>query len=312
MRERHMTRYVVLGALAIVGTLTSAMAAFQASLAAQPAPMVIEVEKLRDNFYVLRGGGGNTAVLITASGVTLVDTKIPGWGKPLIEKLKEITNKPITTIINTHTHFDHVGGNVDFSVSVDVVAHENTKANMEKGVPPRGFEKQAGPDVFKANNGRNIAKRTFTDRMTLGSGNDRLELYYFGRAHTNGDTFVLFPNLRVLHTGDVFPNKGMPIMDGNNGGSGIAYADTVAKAAALPNIDVVVTGHSPNMTMADLKEYGEFNRDFVQAVQAAKKAGRTIDDVVNTWKVPERFKGYAQPMPDRLRQNVEVVWRETK
>jgi len=307
-----MKRYVVLGALAIVGTLSSAMAAFRPPPAAQPAPMVIEVEKLRDNFYVLRGGGGNTAVLITASGVTLVDTKIPGWGKPLIEKLKEITNKPVTTIINTHTHFDHVGGNVDFPVSVDVVAHENTKANMEKGVPPRGFEKQAGPDVFKANNGRNIAKRTFTDRMTLGSGNDRLELYYFGRAHTNGDTFVLFPNLRVLHTGDVFPNKGIPIMDGNNGGSGVAYADTVAKAAALPNIDVVVTGHSPNMTMTDLKEYGEFNRDFVQAVQAAKKAGRTIDDVVNTWKVPERFKGYAQPMPDRLRQNVEVVWSETK
>ena len=306
-----MKRYVVLGALAIVGTLASAMAAFQAP-AAQPASMVLEVEKLRDNFYVLRGGGGNTAVLITASGVTLVDTKIPGWGKPLIEKLKEITDKPVTTIINTHTHFDHVGGNVDFPVSVDVVAHENTKANMEKGVPPRGFEKQAGPDVFKANNGRNIAKRTFTDRMTLGSGNDRLELYYFGRAHTNGDTFVLFPNLRVLHTGDVFPNKGMPIMDGNNGGSGIAYADTVAKAAALPNVDVVVTGHSRNMTMADLKEYGEFNRDFVQAVQAAKKGGRTIDDVVNTWKVPERFNGYAQPMPDRLRQNVEVVWRETK
>jgi cyclase len=306
-----MKRTVVLGALAMVGTLASAMAAFQAP-AAQPAPMVIEVEKLKDNFYVLRGGGGNTAVLITASGVTLVDTKIPGWGKPLIAKLKEITDKPVTTIINTHTHFDHVGGNVDFPVSVDVVAHENTKANMEKGVPPRGFEKQAGPDVFKANNGRNIAKRTFTDRMTLGSGNDRVELYYFGRAHTSGDTFVVFPNLRVLHTGDVFPNKAIPIMDGNNGGSGVAYADTVAKAAALPNIDVVVTGHSRNMTMADLKEYGEFNRDFVQATQAAKKAGRTIDDVVNTWKVPERFTGYAQPMPDRLRQNVEVVWRETK
>ena len=306
-----MKRTVVLGALAMVGTLASAMAAFQAP-AAQPTPMVIEVEKLKDNFYVLRGGGGNTAVLITASGVTLVDTKIPGWGKPLIAKLKEITDKPVTTIINTHTHFDHVGGNVDFPVSVDVVAHENTKANMEKGVPPRGFEKQAGPDVFKANNGRNIAKRTFTDRMTLGSGNDRIELYYFGRAHTSGDTFVVFPNLRVLHTGDVFPNKAIPIMDGNNGGSGVAYADTVAKAAALPNIDVVVTGHSRNMTMADLKEYGEFNRDFVQATQAAKKAGRTIDDVVNTWKVPERFAGYAQPMPDRLRQNVEVVWRETK
>jgi hypothetical protein len=66
------------------------------------------------------------------------------------------------------------------------------------------------------------------------------------------------------------------------------------------------------MKVADLKEYSEFNRDFVQSVQAAKKAGRTIDDVVNTWKVPERFKGYAQPMPERLRYNVELVWDETK
>jgi glyoxylase-like metal-dependent hydrolase (beta-lactamase superfamily II) len=306
-----MKRFVVLGMLMIVGALSVAKAALQQPAGQTPA-MVIEVDKLRDNFYVLRGGGGNTAVFIAATGVTLVDTKIPGWGKPLIAKLKELTDKPVTTIINTHTHFDHVGGNVDFPVSVDVVAHVNTKANMERGVPPRGFEKQAGPDVFKANNGRNIAERTFTDRMTLGTGNDRVELHYFGRAHTSGDTFVVFPNLRVLHTGDVFPNKGIPIMDGNNGGSGVAYADTVAKAAALPNIDVVVTGHSPNMTMADLKEYGEFNRDFVQAVQAAKKAGRTVDDVVNTWKVPERFKGYTQPMPDRLRQNVEMVWSETK
>ncbi|MGH9147676.1 MAG: MBL fold metallo-hydrolase [Vicinamibacterales bacterium] len=310
-----MKRYVVLGLVVVVGALTSVVAAWQqppAGRGGQPAPMVIEVEKLRDNFFVLRGGGGNTAVYVTAAGVTLVDTKIPGWGKPLIEKLKEITDKPVTTIINTHTHFDHVGGNVDFPTTVEFVAHENTKANMEKGMPPQGFEKLAGPDVFKANNGKNMAERTFKDRLTLGSGNERVELYYFGRAHTSGDTFVLFPTLRVLHTGDAFPNKGIPIMDGNNGGSGVSYADTLAKAAALPNVDVVVTGHSPNMTVADLKEYSEFNRDFVQSVQAAKKAGRTIDDVVNTWKVPERFKGYTQPMPDRLRYNVEVVWNETK
>jgi glyoxylase-like metal-dependent hydrolase (beta-lactamase superfamily II) len=310
-----MRRYVVLGILVVVGGLSAGVAALQqppAGRGGQPAPMVIEVQKLHDNFFVLRGGGGNTAVYITAGGVTLVDTKIPGWGKPLIEKLQELTDKPVTTIINTHTHFDHVGGNVDFPTTVEFVAHENTKANMEKGLPPKGLEKLAGPDVFKANNGKNMAERTYKDRMTLGSGNERVELYYFGRAHTNGDTFVLFPTLRVLHTGDVFPNKGIPIMDQNNGGSAISYADTVAKAAALPNIDVVVTGHSPNMTIADLKEYSEFNRDFVQGVQAAKKAGRTIDDVVSTWKIPDRFKGYAQPMPDRLRANVEVVWEETR
>lgn len=126
--------------------------------------------------------------------------------------------------------------------------------------------------------------------MTLGSGNDRIELHYFGRAHTNGDAFVIFPVLRVMHTGDVFPNKGIPIIDANNGGSGVEYADTLAKAGALQNIDVLITGHNMTiLTMADLKMYTDFNREFIAAVEAAKKAGRTIDDVASTWKVPERF-----------------------
>ena len=69
---------------------------------------------MKDNLYVLRGGGGNTAAFVTANGVVIVDTKNPGWGQPLLDKLKTLTDKPVTTIINTHTHYDHVSGNVDF------------------------------------------------------------------------------------------------------------------------------------------------------------------------------------------------------
>jgi glyoxylase-like metal-dependent hydrolase (beta-lactamase superfamily II) len=309
-----MKRSLVLGTLITLGALTATVAALQQpdGRGGQPAPMVVEIEKLKDNLFVLRGGGGNTAAFITAGGVVLVDTKLPGWGKPIMEALTKITDKPVTTIINTHTHFDHVSGNVEFPATVDVVTHENTAKLMQEMNPVTGIQTGPQPNIFKDNGGRGLAKRTFRDRMTLGSGNERIDLYYFGRAHTSGDAFVVFPFHRVLHTGDTFPNKGIPIMDANNGGSAVAYADTVAKAAALPNIDAVITGHSPMMTMADVKEYAEFNRDFVQTVQAAKKAGRTIDDVVNTWKVPERFKGYAQPMPARLRPNVQVVWDETK
>src|SRR5262245_12819515 len=107
--------------------------------------------------------------------------------------------------------------------------------------------------------------------------------------------------------------------------SGVEYAQTIAKAAALPNIDTVITGHSQTtLTMADLKMYVDFNREFVEIVKAAKKAGRTIDDVGNSWKAPGRFieNGYltpdayqriaGKPMSERLRANVEVVWKETK
>jgi glyoxylase-like metal-dependent hydrolase (beta-lactamase superfamily II) len=161
--------------------------------------------------------------------------------------------------------------------------------------------------------------------MTIGRGAERVELYYFGRAHTGGDTWVVFPALRVMHTGDVFAIKAIPIIDANNDGSGVEYPKTIAKAAALPNIDTVITGHNRTaLTMADLKLYADFNREFVEIVQAAKKGGHTIDDVVNSWKAPERFlkDGYMTPdeyrrlaglpMSARLRSNIEVIWNETK
>ena len=132
---------------------------------------------------------------MTSSGVVVVDTKIPGWGPPLLAKIKELTSKPVTTIINTHTHFDHVGGNPDFPDNVDIVVHENTKANMEAmravtGIP---MEQQTFLSVFKDSNGKGLAKKSFKDKMTLGSGADQIDLYYFGRGHTNGDAWVVFP-----------------------------------------------------------------------------------------------------------------------
>jgi cyclase len=319
-----MKRTLVLGTIIAVGMLSAAAAAIQQAPAPgarqgggpppqqQPSAAGLTVDKLRDNMYVLRGGGGNTAVFIMANGVALVDTKIAGWGQPIIERVKELTDKPITTIINTHTHYDHTEGNVEFPPTVEVVTHENTAKLMPEMRDVYGIQ-NAGRNVFRDNKGRNLPKRTFKDRLTLGSGNDRIELHYFGRAHTSGDAFVVFPAIRVLHTGDAFPNKGMPIMDMNNGGSGVEYADTIAKASALTNIDTVITGHNATtVTMPDVKMYAEFIREFVGAVREAKKSGRTIDEVAKTWKVPERFTaaGFAQPAEARIRPNVEVLWKE--
>jgi len=274
-----MRREVVLGTLLALG----ALAAVKAQPPAANAPKVVEVEKVKDNLYVLRGGGGNTAVFVMANGVTVVDAKNPGWGQPILDKVKELTPKPITMLINTHTHGDHVSGNVEFPATVDIVVQENTKANMEK------------MDIFKQNNNRGMAKRTFKDKMTIGKGADQIDLYYFGPGHTNGDAWVVFPALRVVHSGDIFANKGLPLIDGANGGSVLHIHETLNKAySGIKNVDTIINGHTPaNTPWADLKEFADFNHDFLTWAQAELKAGKTPEQAAAEWKNPEKYKGYA-------------------
>ena len=259
-------------------------------------------------------------MLVTANGVVVVDTKNPGWGQPLLEKIKTLTSKPVTMIINTHTHGDHVSGNVEFPATVDVVAHENTKANMGM-MRPASFVAQPpsgpAPNIFTQHNGTGMAKRTFKDTMTIGSGADRIDLFYFGRAHTNGDAMVFFPSARVLHMADVFANKGLPGMDSNNGGTGVGYADTLTKAADFAdknNVEKIINGHNAaTTTRADLREFIQYVRDFVKAAQDGKKSGKSVDEVAKAWQTPAKYVGYeAMPIPFRVKANVELIYKETK
>ena len=304
-----MRRLIVLGAIVAVGALSAAVAAYQQP-AAGAKPRTVEAEKLKDNLFVLLGGGGNTAVFVMANGVAVVDTKNPGYGQPILDKIKELTSKPVTLIVNTHTHGDHVSGNVEFPATVDVVTHEITAANMKEMRTPTGMPAQpAATNIFVVNKGRGMPKRTFKDRMTIGKGADQIDLHYFGRAHTGGDAWFVFPALRMMHAGDAFPGKRIPIMDAVNGGSGVEYPDTLAKAAAAAkNIEGIITGHSTVMTVKDLSEYADFNREFREFVRAGKKAGQSIAQIAAGWKNPEKFAGYAAPDAARLRANVEVVY----
>jgi cyclase len=286
----------------ILGTLVATAAASMAVAAAQapPSPAAIanaKIEKVRDNLYVITGSGtenfdlfsgGNTAVFITDAGVVLVDTKVPNWGPTIVERVRSVTNKPITTIINTHAHGDHTGSN-EFFPAVQAVVHENTKTNMARA-----------PE-FAGDKAKFLPTRTYRDRLTLGSGQDRVELYYFGAAHTSGDTFVVFPALRVMHAGDVFAWKALPYTDVDNGGSPIQHPETMARALkAITNIDTVITGHTPVMTWADFREYGEFSADFANRARAALKAGKSAEQAAKEYSVPARFKGYKVSAIDQV------------
>jgi len=284
------------------------------AVSAQQQANKVDVQKLKDNLYVLTGGGGNTAVFITTNGVVVVDAKNPGWGTPILNKIKELTNKPVTTLINTHTHGDHVSGNVEFPTTVDIIVQDNTKTNMMKMIPNSTAADQAVPaqTIFQQNGAKGLPKRTFKDKMTLFKGPDEIDLYYFGRGHTNGDAWVLFPALKVVHAGDIFSGKNLPLLDANNGGSAAFIADSLEKGYNALNkaADTIITGHSTQMTMADLKEYIAFNREFFNDARAAKKAGKSIDDVAGSWKMPAKYTGYAAVDANRLKNNVKLAFAE--
>ena len=295
-----MTRSI---ALAIVGALSLAV------VIAQDTPKVIEVEQLEENLFVLRGqgGGGNTAVFVTTDGVVVVDTKNPGWGQPILEAIGTLTSNPVTAVINTHSHGDHVSGNIAFENTVEFVTHETTKLNMEAMRPYTG-RTEPPVNVFADTNGHGLPTRTFSDRMSLGNGADQVDLYYFGRAHTGGDAWVVFPALRALHAGDAFLGKRVPFLDAANGGSGVAIPETLQRAHdTIENVETIITGHSTQATWADLNEWAAFNRDFLEMVRAGRSAGKTVDEIADAWTMPAAYAGYDPPDPASVRRNIQVV-----
>jgi glyoxylase-like metal-dependent hydrolase (beta-lactamase superfamily II) len=268
----------------MAGMLAAAVAELRAQ---QPPAPVSAILKVANNLYQVPGAGGTTAVFVTEKGVVLVDTKLANNGEAILAQVKTVTDKPITHIINTHTHGDHTGSNQFFPASVEIVAHENTTANMQKM-----------PVFQEAANKHALPDRSYKDRMTLLSGNDAIDLFYYGPAHTNGDTFVVFRTAAVMHAGDAFANKGQPFVDRANGGSAVAYPDTIGKVAStIKNVKTVITGHAQNgavMTWQDLVDFGEFNRLMLTHARQASKQGQTPEQAMTDFraKLPAKFKDY--------------------
>lgn len=247
-------------------------------------PPVDKIEKVAENLYRITGGGGNSAVWVRSDGVLLVDTKLQGNGQKLLDLIGSVTNKPVTHIVNTHTHGDHTGSNSFFPAIVEIVVQANTATNMRR------------IEAFKTETGKvGLPDRTFADRMTLFSGKEAVDLYYYGPAHTNGDAFVVFRSARAMHAGDVFASKGMPIVDESNGGSGVQFGATIAKAAAgVSNVDLVITGHSDMMKWQDFVDYGEFTRLFSDQARKALAGGKTAEQAAVDFRatMPAKFKDY--------------------
>ena len=263
-----------------------------------PQEQVVEIDTLnvRDVLYHLWGGGANTLALIDEinGGVVLVDTKRAGWGGALRAAVEQVTDLPVTTIITTTAHPDHAGGNADFPGVPLIIAHENTRSNLEGA-------------------GAGLPTTAFADRHALLEDLDRIELYHFGPAYTDGDIVVVFPEKQTAYLGALFPEKAVPAIDPANGGSGLEYPETLARAAAaLEGVTRVITARGPRpytyagrrpridverrtagrMDLEDLEEYAAFVRAFVDAVEAAFRAGRGAAEAAADLQLPAIYADY--------------------
>jgi glyoxylase-like metal-dependent hydrolase (beta-lactamase superfamily II) len=322
-----MKRTVVFGALVTIAAVSMAVAGAQSP---PPRAKVRAIQPVRDNLYWIPGSdantyqipgspstgqatattGGNTAVFVAERGVVLVDTMNPGSGAEILAQVKSVTNKPVMMILNTHTHFDHAGSNTEFPATVEFVAHENTRANMAKPTCPPVTHCEA----FKGDNAKYLPKRTYKDRLSLLSGKDRIDLYYFGLGHTNGDSFIVFPSIRAMHTGDMFQRKNMPFIDtANNGGDAAVFATTLQGAVAgIKGVDTIIPGHSPTlMTWNDFKEYTDYYSEFVAGIQRSMKAGKSADEAAAEYQPSSRFKNFETDAA-RVKQNAAFIYSKSK
>jgi len=307
-----MRRVVVLGT--VIGVAAVSMVTF-GQAPTGPTPRAIEatkIEKVKNNLYIITGSsaggdafsGGNTAVFITDAGVTLVDTKLPGYGPMLLERIKTVTNKPVTRIINTHSHSDHTGGNASFGPTVESIVHENAKKSL------------AADPSYAGERAKFLPTRTYKDKLTVGSGKDQIDIYHFGRGHTDGDSFIVFPALRIMHVGDMFAWKAIPYIDASAGGSVVEHPKSLARAVAtVKNVDTIINGHIPVSTWNDLKEYAEFTKDFVAFAEAAMKAGKSVDQAAAEYKVAPKYKDYVVTIAEGFvtpKGNLQMAYDEMK
>jgi cyclase len=225
--------------------------------------------KVADDLYVIDGGGaGNVAVYITNEGVILVDDKYEQHFDEIMSNVKKVTNQPIKYILSTHYHADHSGGNTRFSSIAEIISTRNAHDGIVQ-------HKQSN-----APNDMIPARVTFTQETDLFLGGKEVRAKYYGRGHTNGDAFVYFPALKVLHTGDMFTSAS-PLIDYPGGGSLLEWPktlDAVMNDKSL-DFDTVIPGHGPVSKKADLLTYRNNAQKMLTRVQSLVRQGKSQDDV---------------------------------
>jgi cyclase len=224
----------------------------------------LSIERVKQDLYMISGEGGNVAAYVTEAGVVLVDDMFDRNHADILAKVASVTDRPIVYVINTHQHDDHAGGDMKMLAIAEVIAHENVRINLSDIQQPY-YEDTPGTPI-------GLPEITFSDAFAVHVGGKEVWAKHYGRGHTNGDVIVYFPELKVIHTGDLFLGRrdlaagqgrasptsrprGVNIyVDYAQGGSFLDWTDTLDGVLAL-DFDTIIPGHGPVSTRADLVQF---------------------------------------------------------
>jgi len=185
---------------------------------------------------------GDVAVRVTSEGVILVDTKFPWHVEELLEKIRSVTIQPIRYVLNSHYHPDHTGANAAMlERGYEVIAQRNLRDQILGQGSSRRNEPAAAPRLV------------FDSCGAVNLGGVEVQMLYLGGGHTRGDTFVYFPDLKVVHTGDMVMD-GIPFIDYRSGGSAVEWVKTLYNLLKL-DFDTIIPGHGPLFTRQYVRDY---------------------------------------------------------
>ena len=280
-----MNRIWLVRSFVAIGLLQSA---WVVSTQGQKPPGPLQIEKVKGELYMISGEGGNVAVYVTSEGVVLVDDMFDRNHADILAQVKSVTDKPLKYVLNTHQHDDHAGGDLKMLPVAEVIAHRNARANLADIKQPY-YEDTPGTPI-------GLPRVTFSDEASVFLGGREVRAKYFGRGHTSGDAIVYFPDLKIVHTGDLFLGQragrgGTPAptrppgvniyVDYAQGGSFLDWTRTLDGALTL-DFDTVIPGHGPVSTRDDVVKFRGDLETMRNRLAGLVKQGTSKDTFVKT------------------------------
>ncbi len=252
---------------------------------AQDTATAYKSTEVAPGIYVLEGadgfGGGNIGLLAGEDHIALIDDGLVPTAEILFAYVEKLAGRPVDFVVNTHVHGDHAGGNAYFAGhDATIFAHENIRRRLE-----------AEPESAGGPGGMPVV--TFDDGVTLHLNGIEARVHHLPNAHTDGDSFVTFPNANVIQTGDVYFNGMFPFIDLDNGGSVDGFIAAQRRVIELADNDTrIIPGHGSIATKSDLERDLAMLLDARSAVKALIDAGKSEDDVLAANPLAEHHEKY--------------------